>query len=230
VHVVSRQKWRAAPPKAGITLMNEPVAIVFIHHTLTRSGPAEDECRLVRKLQRIAFSRGFEDIGYSHLIFPTGHVYEGRGFGKVGAHTPGFDRSSYGFALVGNYEMEPMTDAQVGAIRLLIAEGQRQNFITANAAVKSHRDVSRTTCPGRKATARLSDISFCLESSTFQRSTHLSKARRYRQGPTPQRCIHVFESWTSRSYRHPTGPSRGERRNFKGPFAVSVKGSTQPRC
>jgi N-acetylmuramoyl-L-alanine amidase len=209
VQVVSRQKWRAAPPKAGIVLMSEPVSIVFIHHTLTRSGPAADECRLVRKLQRIAFSRGFEDIGYSHLIFPTGHVFEGRGFGKVGAHTPGYDRSSYGFALVGNYDTEPMTEAQIGAIRQLFAEGQRQNFISANAAVKNHRDVSRTTCPGRRATSRLADISFCFESPTFRRSTQPSHANRYRQTPRPKTCVHVFERWISRSYGQPT-PVRPE--------------------
>ena len=42
------------------------------------------------------FSKGWSDIGYSFLIGGDGRVYEGRGWGRVGAHTYGYNSRAYG--------------------------------------------------------------------------------------------------------------------------------------
>ena len=41
-------------------------------------------------------SQGWSDIGYSFLIGGDGRVYEGRGWGRVGAHTYGYNSRAYG--------------------------------------------------------------------------------------------------------------------------------------
>jgi hypothetical protein len=158
VPVVSRAQWGAAPATAALGQIAGPVDTVFVHHTVTESGPQEREPELMRQVQQIAFDRGFSDISYSFLIFPTGNVYEGRGFGTVGAHTLGHNATSYAMCLVGNYENEAMTDAQVGAVRAMIAEGQDLGFISAHPAVRGHRSVASTACPGRHAMDRLDEL------------------------------------------------------------------------
>ncbi len=112
----------------------------------------------MREVQQIAFGRDFSDISYSFLIFPTGNVYEGRGFGTVGAHTLGHNSTAYAMCLVGNYENEKMTDAQMDAVRAMIAEGQRLGFIASDFTVQGHREVTSTACPGRNAFDRLGEL------------------------------------------------------------------------
>jgi hypothetical protein len=158
MNVISRSAWGAAAPRQTPSRISGPVSKIFIHHTVTDSGPPEREAALMRQVQQIAFSRGFNDISYSYLIFPTGNTYEGRGFGVVGAHTEGHNSTAYALCLVGNYELEPMTDAQVEAVREMIAEGQRLGFVAADPTVRGHRAVSSTACPGGNAMARLSEV------------------------------------------------------------------------
>lgn len=132
MQVTSRAEWGAVPPKAALGRITGAVSEIFVHHTVTESGPRERERELMREVQQIALGRDFSDISYSFLIFPTGNVYEGRGFGTVGAHTLGHNSTSYAMCLVGNYENEKMTDAQVDAIRQMIADGQRLGFVTGD--------------------------------------------------------------------------------------------------
>lgn len=84
MEIISRQSWGAAAPKKAIGRISGSVGKLFLHHTVTRSGPADQEHSLMREIQKIAFSRGFSDISYSFIVFPSGRVYEGRGWGKTG--------------------------------------------------------------------------------------------------------------------------------------------------
>lgn len=158
MNVIPRHAWDAAPPLRPPSRISGPVSKIFLHHTVTDSGPPEREAELMRHVQQIAFDRGFSDISYSFLVFPTGNTYEGRGFGIVGAHTEGHNSTSYALCLVGNYEVEAMTDAQVEAVRALIAEGQREGFVAAGPEIRGHRDVSATACPGGRAMVRLTEL------------------------------------------------------------------------
>ncbi|MEA2974224.1 MAG: peptidoglycan recognition protein [Actinomycetota bacterium] len=158
MEIITRDTWGAAPPKHTLEEISGPVSDVFLHHTVTDSGPEDQEAELARTVQQIAFDRGFADISYSFLVFPTGHVFEGRGFGKVGAHTLGHNSTSYALSLVGNYEIEPMTDAQVESVRGMIAEGQRQGFIAADFTLRGHKQVDATACPGAHAFARIPEM------------------------------------------------------------------------
>jgi N-acetylmuramoyl-L-alanine amidase len=38
----------------------------------------------------------WDDIGYNFIVGEDGNVYEGRGWGIVGAHAPGFNSYSLG--------------------------------------------------------------------------------------------------------------------------------------
>lgn len=47
--------------------------------------------------------RGWTDIGYNFLVGEDGNVYEGRGWGKKGAHSVPFNGKSIGICIIGDY-------------------------------------------------------------------------------------------------------------------------------
>lgn len=49
-------------------------------------------------------TRKWSDIGYNFLVGEDGNVYEGRGWGKTGAHTVGYNSKSVGICFIGNFE------------------------------------------------------------------------------------------------------------------------------
>jgi len=143
----SRSSWHPAPPKAPhIKVSWTHNSIFFLHHTCTKpptTGGAAGEQAAMRELQRIAFDRGFNDISYSYLVFPSGNIYEGRGFEIEGAHTLGHNED-IGCALVGNYETSKVTAAQEASVLWL------QKKLGAE-RMRPHRSVFATDCPGAKA-------------------------------------------------------------------------------
>ena len=128
---------------------------VFIHHSVS-PAPAtkEGERAEMRNLQQIAFSRGFSDISYSFVVFPSGRIYEGRGKGVEGAHTLGYNDTAYGLCAAGNYETVRPTNELVKSLSWL----RRRYLRLADKPCRPHRAVYSTACPGRHLVARLSDI------------------------------------------------------------------------
>jgi peptidoglycan recognition protein len=51
-------------------------------------------------------TNGWSDIGYNFLVGGDGNIYEGRGWIRVGAHTPGYNINSMGICLIGNFTCE----------------------------------------------------------------------------------------------------------------------------
>lgn len=94
-----------------------------IHHTVTtfkyttrsRKGRIKQECSHMRYLKGIALSRGFSDISYNYVAFPSGRIYVGRGIKVVGAHTLGHNEDP-GLAAVGNYAIKKPTRRMVASI------------------------------------------------------------------------------------------------------------------
>lgn len=103
-------------------------------------------------LQGIAFGRGFSDISYSFVIFPSGRIYEGRGWGVVQAATLGFNDRSYSICTGGNTDAHQETNRQVASIIWLINRGQRLDRIRDRVDVRGHREVAPKACPGVKFT------------------------------------------------------------------------------
>ena len=54
----------------------------------------------------VCLCSGWSDIGYNFLVGEDGNIYEGRGWGKVGAHARGHNSDSIG-------ELGAPDDAQV---------------------------------------------------------------------------------------------------------------------
>lgn len=48
-------------------------------------------------------NKKWSDIGYNFVVGEDGNVYEGRGWGKKGAHSIPFNSKSIGICIIGDY-------------------------------------------------------------------------------------------------------------------------------
>jgi peptidoglycan recognition protein len=161
VKVISRKAWGAKPPRSARQKMTLPALGTYIHHTVTASKPgAPQERAHMRYLQEIAFGRGFADISYSFVIFPSGRVYRGRGWGVVGAHTEGSNSTTHAFSFVGNFESDRPTKDALEAAAALHRRGITLGHIKPTGFIKGHRDApgAATACPGKNLYAQVDRI------------------------------------------------------------------------
>jgi len=85
-------------------------------------------------------------------------VYEGRGWGRVGAHTTGFNSASLGIAFCMDGNAAEPNDAMIASFKKLVQEGKKQGFLSLEPKISGHRDHNRTECPGEKVYAVLGKL------------------------------------------------------------------------
>lgn len=140
-----------------------------LHHTVSAArdvdrdgaiaGDLGDLAAFMRELQVARPDLGLE-VPYSFVVAPgptpdVGVVCEGRGFGRVGAHTAGQNSSTYGVALVGNRSKIQVSPGELAAVRWV---GHRLADPVAAGPTLGHRDLKATECPGDFAYARLGEL------------------------------------------------------------------------
>ncbi|KAJ8256361.1 hypothetical protein COCON_G00185130 [Conger conger] len=147
--VVSRCQWGALEPVSRERLQG-PAQRAIIHHTaLWPCRSAQDCIAQLRHAQKLHMHhRDFYDIGYNFLIGGDGTVYEGRGWGIVGAHAKGNNSDSLGIAFMGNFNDERPSPAALASTRQLLQCGVRLGYLHPAYALQGHRDVAKTECPG----------------------------------------------------------------------------------
>ncbi|CAG0913905.1 unnamed protein product [Notodromas monacha] len=84
------------------------------------------------------------------VIGGDGSIFKGRGWDKVGAHTPGYNFDGLGICLIGNFVSKTPTSAQLKAAKELIACGVEKGKIKSNYKLIGHRQAVSTACPGQK--------------------------------------------------------------------------------
>jgi N-acetylmuramoyl-L-alanine amidase len=100
----------------------------------------EAEMAAMREIQRFhQRTRGWSDIGYAFVVFPSGRVYEGRGR-YVGAHCPGHNAEP-SCAFAGDYTRNPPTQRAVASFDALRKQLGMVGW-------RGHREGFPTACPG----------------------------------------------------------------------------------
>ncbi|KAM9853016.1 peptidoglycan recognition protein 5 [Aulostomus maculatus] len=156
VEVVSRLRWGAAAPRHRETLGGSAGRVV-IHHTALAGCRSGRECvdHLV-SIQRLHMTeRGFDDIGYNFLVGGDGTVYEGRGWGVVGAHARGHNHDSLGVAFMGNFNEDTPSKEAIYSVLQLLRSGVSRGLLHPEFELWGHRDLGDTECPGHKLYAAL---------------------------------------------------------------------------
>lgn len=155
----SRRGWNPLPPKSTpvhVSWNDDPMRL---HHTVTnfkyraktRAGRIREEQVHMRLLQQIAFSRGYSDISYNYVSFPSGRVWVGRGEAIKGAHTLDHNDEP-GLALAGNYEYQKLTKLQKHRVSYMAGTYLPRKYGTKR-RIYPHCKTYATACPGRHARA-----------------------------------------------------------------------------
>jgi glyoxylase-like metal-dependent hydrolase (beta-lactamase superfamily II) len=154
--IVPRKESGLKAPKRSLTPMRLPVSEVWVHHSVT--VPTADPFADWRKIQDIAFGRGYIDISYSIGIHQQGTILEGRG-DNVGAHTLGHNDRSYGVVLIGNYQGTQPTLQQIVAMQWLMWHLKSKGKVTPGTfPTGGHRDLDATACPGAYAYLKIPEM------------------------------------------------------------------------
>ncbi len=157
----SRADWGSTISPAGGYAMG-PVGEVYIHHFNSGIQPPVDvnaaKARM-RSAQAYHASLGWGDIGYSWCVTDQGDAYEGRGWGRSGAHTYGFNSKGYGICWLGDSNVTVPANLALEAIAGIIRTGIARSLITPNPTIVAHRDrVPDTSCCGDVMYAQLPRI------------------------------------------------------------------------
>lgn len=164
VTYLPRDGWDdSGAPRSGYIVPDTQFVGLVVHHTVTIHAPKPgigDEVAHMRLLRTIRPDLS-EDVPYTAVVFrgvgPDDAVLaEGRGPGRTGAHTSGFNSSRYGVAYAGNSITDPMTPAVLEAFRL----AGRMWLPRASVATVGHGQLpdQGTACPGTWLRDHMSDL------------------------------------------------------------------------
>jgi hypothetical protein len=132
--IISRSEWGARPldPEApqeygtydpetnpeGVLIypdhLKDVLNTLVIHHSVySGDGPTD--------IQNLHMDgRGFADVGYHFMIDSEGIIYEGREINIRGAHVQGYNNGSVGIVLMGNFNEDEPSKAQLTSLWKLV--------------------------------------------------------------------------------------------------------------
>lgn len=120
---------------------------IVIHHT----GNAQDDDLSTEQIHASHLMQGWAGIGYHYVIRKDGTVELGRPEWAVGAHAQGFNWTTLGIHLCGNFELATPTPAQIESLAYLVGWLCDKYGLTPDAdRVVGHRDLMATACPGQQ--------------------------------------------------------------------------------
>ncbi|MGZ6779933.1 MAG: N-acetylmuramoyl-L-alanine amidase, partial [Mycobacterium sp.] len=186
--VITRAQWGADESmKCPNTVYDDGVRAGIVHHTAGSNDYApEDSAAIVRSIYAYhTRTLGWCDIAYNALVDKYGQVFEGRAGGMdkpvEGSHTGGFNKDTWGVAMLGNFDDIPPTPIQLRTVGRLLgwrlgldhvdprgtvvltSAGSSYTHFPKGATptlptIFTHRDVGNTDCPGNAAYAAMDQI------------------------------------------------------------------------
>jgi uncharacterized protein with LGFP repeats len=186
--IISRAEWGADESlRCGSPQYDNGIRAAVVHHTAGSNDYSPLESAGIVKAIYTYHSKtlGWCDIAYNALVDKYGQVFEGSAGGLTKAveafHTGGFNRNTWGVAMIGNFDDVPPTPIQLrimgrllgwrlgldgvdpkGTVQLESAGSHYTTFPAGSIAtlptIFTHRDVGNTDCPGNAAYALLDEM------------------------------------------------------------------------
>ncbi|KAG7211020.1 hypothetical protein KM043_016382 [Ampulex compressa] len=151
LNIITRAQWGARPANGRVNpLRQNPAPYVVIHHANSTACTTQAICQArMRSFQNYHIdTKKWSDIGYNFVIGEDGNIYEGRGWGKAGAHSTNYNSKSVGICFIGDFNARVPNAAAIGAARKLINWAMNNNKITSTYKLVGHRQTATTRCPG----------------------------------------------------------------------------------
>ncbi len=186
--IISRAEWGADESlRCGSPQYDNGIRAAVVHHTAGSNDYSPLESAGIVKAIYTYHSKtlGWCDIAYNALVDKYGQVFEGSAGGLTKAveafHTGGFNRNTWGVAMIGNFDDVPPTPVQLRTVGRLLGwrlgmdnvdpkgtvalESAGSHYTTFPAGaiatlptIFTHRDVGNTDCPGNAAYALMDEI------------------------------------------------------------------------
>ena len=151
VRVMSRAEWGAVGGRGAVGKDRRNRVIIHTSVTPQGGGSQAGEANQVRGMERFHVqTRKWDGIAYSFLVGDSGTIFEGRGWGRNGAHTQnGGNSNGYAWCFIGDGTKHQPSDAAVQAVRDHIALGIQDGHIDPAYIVSGHHDwYPSKPCPG----------------------------------------------------------------------------------
>lgn len=136
------------------------ISHVTLHHTGSAEPllPHEDPVQKLRGLQSWgAAERNWWDVPYHYLLDLDGRIYEGRDWRFMGETNTTYDPGGHFLiSVIGNYERQEPTPAQLAAIADLMAWAIREFDLPLD-RIGGHYNYASTGCPGQHLRKHLED-------------------------------------------------------------------------
>jgi hypothetical protein len=136
---------------------------ITLHHTGDAQPlrPTDDPAAKLRGLQSWgAAERNWWDVPYHYLLDLDGHIYEGRDWHFMGETNTAYDPGGHFLiSVIGNYEKQEPTQAQLDAIADLMAWAFREFNLPLD-RLGGHYNYAQTGCPGKNLRKYLEDGTF----------------------------------------------------------------------
>ncbi|OBB85445.1 cold-shock protein [Mycobacterium colombiense] len=186
--IIGRAQWGADESlRCGSPQYDNGIRAAVVHHTAGSNDYSPLESAGIVKAIYTYHSKtlGWCDIAYNALVDKYGQVFEGSAGGLTKAveafHTGGFNRNTWGVAMIGNFDDVPPTPIQLrtmgrllgwrlgldnvdpkGTVQLESAGSHYTTFPAGSIAtlptIFTHRDVGNTDCPGNAAYALMDEM------------------------------------------------------------------------
>lgn len=132
--------WRGQPYSVPASARTH--FLVHYHGGIPRNDRG---AAMAKEVESIHLNNGWSGVGYNFMVGQDGGIYEGRGWGYVGAHCPGRNRDGIGVYVAIGGNQKP-TQAALKSVRALYDEANRR---AGHALIKSwHGANYPTSCPG----------------------------------------------------------------------------------
>ena len=160
--VRGRQNWTSAKPNYSDMNRMSPIRHITVHHDgmrpFTNASVTAAAARL-EIIRRAHLNRGWADIGYHFAIDRGGRSWACRPLGWQGAHVADCNPGNVGIVVLGNFDEQQPSRAQVMALKKLLGEVQTAYRVPAR-NVRSHQEwpSARTACPGRNLQVHMNAI------------------------------------------------------------------------
>ena len=122
----------------------EQTDVIILHHIGNTNADVS-----AATVHQWHLANGWAGIGYHYLIRKDGTIERGRPRDTVGAHCYGENWHSIGVNIVGNFETNEPTAAQIESCAMLLAVCAASFGVALDGEhIVGHRDLSATVCPG----------------------------------------------------------------------------------
>lgn len=150
---------RRTTPELSYLESEEPLRpwkFIILHHTATTSGSL-DSIDFAHQQRRDSAGNSWRGIGYHFLIGNGNGMEDGkvqstfRWHEQIGGAHAGireYNEHGIGICLVGNFEQNGPTSAQIKAVSELVGQ-LKQRFDITEEQILKHGDLKATACPGR---------------------------------------------------------------------------------